>query len=76
MDYTCKTQNKTIEELEKMQESSEYKPVDVEDEIEKFFETVEDPQDPCGINKLTVQNNVISIKPEDMGGDNNYNPGF
>ena len=46
------------------------------DEIEKFFETVEDPQDPCGINKLTVQNNVISIKPEDMGGDNNYNPGF
>ena len=65
-----------IEELEKMQEASEYKPVDVEDEIEKFFETVEDPQDPCGINKLTVQNNVISIKPEDMGGDNNYNPGF
>jgi DNA-directed RNA polymerase II subunit RPB1 len=65
-----------IEELEKMQEASEYKPVDIEDEIEKFFETVEDPQDPCGINKLTVQNNVISIKPEDMGGDNNYNPGF
>ena len=65
-----------IEELEKMQDASEYKPVDIEDEIEKFFETVEDPQDPCGINKLTVQNNVISIKPEDMGGDNNYNPGF
>ena len=65
-----------IEELEKMQESSEYKPMDVENEIEKFFDTIEDPQDPCGIKKLTVQNNVISIKPEDMGGDNNYNPGF
>jgi DNA-directed RNA polymerase II subunit RPB1 len=65
-----------IEELEKMQESSEYKPIDVENEIEKFFETIEDPQDPCGIKKLTIQNNVVSIKPEDMGGDNNYNPGF
>ena len=65
-----------IEELEKMQESSEYKPINVENEIEKFFETIDDPQDPCGIKKLTVQNNVISIKPEDMGGDNNYNPGF
>jgi len=65
-----------IEELEKMQESSEYKPINVENEIEKFFETIDDPQDPCGIKKLTVQNNVISIKPEDMGTDNNYNPGF
>jgi DNA-directed RNA polymerase II subunit RPB1 len=65
-----------IEELEKMQESSEYKPINVENEIEKFFETIDDPQDPCGIKKLSVQNNVISIKPEDMGGDNNYNPGF
>jgi DNA-directed RNA polymerase II subunit RPB1 len=65
-----------IDELQKLQETSEYKPVDLNNEIEKFFETVEDPQDPCGINKLSIQNNVISIKSENLGQDDDYNPGF
>jgi DNA-directed RNA polymerase II subunit RPB1 len=65
-----------IDELQKLQETSEYKPLDLNNEIEKFFETVEDPQDPCGVNKLSIQNNVISIKHENLGQDDDYNPGF
>jgi hypothetical protein len=65
-----------IDELQKLQETSEYKPLDLNNEIEKFFETVEDPQDPCGVNKLSIQNNVISIKVENSGQDDDYNPGF
>ena len=65
-----------IEELQKMEATSEYKPIDVETEIEKFFGESDNPEDPCGINKLTIQNNVISIRPENMGDDDNYNPGF
>ena len=65
-----------IDELQKLQETSEYVPLDLNNEIEKFFETVEDPQDPCGVNKLSIINNVISIKHENLGQDDDYNPGF
>jgi DNA-directed RNA polymerase II subunit RPB1 len=65
-----------IEEMQKLEETSEYKPMNVEDEIDKFFGNVQNPDDPCGINKISIQNNVISIDAEDMGKDNNYNPGF
>jgi DNA-directed RNA polymerase II subunit RPB1 len=65
-----------IEELQKMEATSEYRPINLENEIEKFFGTTENPEDPCGINKLSIQNNVISIKAENMGEDDNYNPGF
>jgi hypothetical protein len=27
-------------------------------------------------NKIAIQNNVITIKAENMGNDNSYNPGF
>ena len=65
-----------IEELQKLEAASEYKPVIVEDIIDKFFENVENPDDPCGINKIAIDNNVITINEEDMGKDNDYNPGF
>jgi len=65
-----------IEEMQKLEETSEYKPVDIEDEIEKFFGESGNPEDPCGVNKLTIQNNVTTITAQDMGNDNNYNPGF
>jgi DNA-directed RNA polymerase II subunit RPB1 len=65
-----------IDEMQKLEAVSEYKPVNVEEEIEKFFGAVENPDDPCGINKISIQNNVVTIQPEDMGKDNNYNPGF
>jgi DNA-directed RNA polymerase beta' subunit len=65
-----------IEELQKLEAASEYKPVIAEDIIDKFFETVQNPDDPCGINKIAIDNNVITINEEDMGKDNDYNPGF
>ena len=65
-----------IEEMQNYTATSEYKPINVENEIEKFFGTVDDPQDPCGINKLAIQNNVVTIKASDMGKDTDYNPGF
>ena len=65
-----------IEEMQKLEETSEYKPINVEDEIDKFFGNVQNPDDPCGTNKISIQNNVITIEAEDMGNDNTYNPGF
>jgi DNA-directed RNA polymerase II subunit RPB1 len=65
-----------IEEMQKLSETINYEPLNVDNEIEKFFGSVENPEDPCGINKLTIQNNVITIKPENMGSDNTYDPGF
>jgi DNA-directed RNA polymerase II subunit RPB1 len=65
-----------IEEMQKLEAASEYKFVDAEAEIEKFFGEFDNPEDPCGINKLSIQNNVVTIKQVDMGGDNNYDPGF
>ena len=65
-----------IEEMQKLEAVSEYKPMNVEDEIDKFFGKVDNPEDPCGVNKISIQNNVVTIKEEDMGKDNNYNPGF
>ncbi len=65
-----------IEEMQKLEASSEYKYINVDEEIEKFFGDAENPDDPCGLNKITIQNNVITIKSENMGNDNSYNPGF
>ncbi len=65
-----------IEEMQKLEAASEYKFVDADAEIEKFFGEFDNPEDPCSINKLSIQNNVITIKQVDMGGDNSYDPGF
>ena len=62
--------------MQKLDAASEYKYVDPEEEIEKFFGAVDNEQDPCGPNKINIQNNVITIKAENMGNDNTYNPGF
>jgi len=65
-----------IEELQKLEAVSEYKPLDVDEEIENFFGTSTDAEGSCGINKISIQNNVITIKASDLGKDTNYNPGF
>ena len=65
-----------IDEMQKLDAVSEYKPFIVEDEINKFFGDVESTEDPCGINKISIQNNVVTIQTEDLGKDNDYNPGF
>jgi DNA-directed RNA polymerase beta' subunit len=65
-----------IEEMQKMEEVSPYVQMNVEDEIEAFFGGIDNPEDPCGIHKIAIQNNVVTIQPEDIGKDNDYNPGF
>ncbi len=66
-----------LEKYQKMDAASEYKFVNIEDEIDKFFggETAE--EDPCGPNKIAVQNNVVTIKGKTLGEDNDaYDIGF
>jgi DNA-directed RNA polymerase beta' subunit len=66
-----------IEEMAKLEAATEYKNVDVVDEIDKFFGNIENPNDKCSTNKIAIQNNVVSIKAKDMGQeDDDYNPGF
>lgn len=65
-----------IQEMQKLEAASEYNPMDADTEIEKFFGETNNPDDKCGLNKIAIQNNVITIHAEDMGGDNDYNPGF
>jgi DNA-directed RNA polymerase II subunit RPB1 len=65
-----------IEEMMSLEATSEYKPVDEAEEIEKFFGQAENPLDACSSSNLLIQNNVSNIKAIDMGNDNNYNPGF
>jgi DNA-directed RNA polymerase beta' subunit len=65
-----------IEEMQKLEASSEYKFIDPDEEIEKFFGAYEDPNEKCSPNKITLQNNAINIKSFNIGNDNNYNPGF
>jgi DNA-directed RNA polymerase II subunit RPB1 len=65
-----------IQEMQKLEAASEYKPIDVDDEIEKFFGETQNPDDKCSVTTIAMQNNVITIQAEDMGNDNDYNPGF
>lgn len=66
-----------IDEMRNLEETSLYKPANVEEEIEEFFGSVENPDDPCGINKIAIQNNVVSIQEEDLGkGAEKYSMGF
>jgi DNA-directed RNA polymerase II subunit RPB1 len=65
-----------IEEMQKLDAASEYKYINTDEEIEKFFGDAVSLDDPCGPNKISIQNNVITIKPENYGKDNTYDPGF
>ncbi len=66
-----------IDQMQRLEEDSKYEPpTDANEEIDEFFGEVEKPDDDCAPAKLAVQNNVVTIKPSDMGGDNEYNPGF
>lgn len=68
-----------IDEITKLQETSEYKSVDEQETIEEFFGAKENPDDPCSINKISINNNVINLSikhAEDMTNNDDYNPGF
>ena len=65
-----------IEEMQKLEEVSEFRAFNVDEEIEKFFGESTEPEDNCNISKISVQNNVVTIKAQNLGKDNDYNPGF
>jgi len=65
-----------LDEMRKLDEVAVYEKINEEESIEKLFGGVENPDDQCSSNKLTIQNNVVSIKTADLGKDNTYNPGF
>jgi DNA-directed RNA polymerase II subunit RPB1 len=69
-----------LEEMSKLDEMVRYEnPEDVEavnESIDKAFGGVESIDAPCSTNHLVIQNNVVSIKTSELGGDNEYNPGF
>ena len=65
-----------IQEMQRLENISEYIPKDDNAVIEEFFGETENPDDSCSITKIAIQNNVISLKVEDTGNDDNYNPGF
>lgn len=65
-----------IAEMQKFEATNEYQYIDADEEIEKFFGDAEALDDKCGPNKIAIQNNVITIKAQNLGNDNSYDPGF
>jgi len=66
-----------METMKTLEEEKQYegKYSEEEDQIEKSFH-VENVEDACASVNMAIQNNVVSIKPKDMGKDNTYEPGF
>jgi len=66
-----------MSEMQRLEETTPYEYMDVEETIEKMFGDVENPQDLCSIPSLTIQSNITSIKTTDLGTTpDEYNPGF
>jgi DNA-directed RNA polymerase beta' subunit len=66
-----------MSEMHRLEETTPYEYMDVEETIEKMFGDVENPQDLCSIPSLTIQSNITSIKTTDLGTTpDEYNPGF
>lgn len=65
-----------LDEMMKLEENMKYEQTEDDKIIEEAFGEIEESGDSCSTKNLVVQNNVVSIKFSDMGGDNDYNPGF
>jgi len=64
-----------MKEMSLLDEKIKYEIVDLNDVINKqLFGEQENPEDPCSINKLTMENNVANIETEELGSDDDYNP--
>jgi len=49
------------------------------DEVDNMFASLspdDSAPEPCSLANIRIVNNVSSIKETDLGGDNDYNPGF
>ena len=64
-----------LNEMISLEEKYKYDYENKEDLIEQgLFGTLEDQNDTCSTKNLTIDNNIVNIQSEDMGGDNDYNP--
>jgi DNA-directed RNA polymerase II subunit RPB1 len=63
-----------MEEMMKINEVTQIKHVNKMEEIEKLFYNKDKYDDKCSIEHISIQNNVIHIKPKYTGEDNDYNP--
>jgi DNA-directed RNA polymerase II subunit RPB1 len=64
-----------INEMIKLEEASVYIFKGLEESIEDgLIEGIESSDDKCSTQQLQIQTNVVNIKAEELGGDNDYDP--
>ena len=64
-----------INEMINLEEKIKYEYQNSEDVInDALFKGLEDQNDKCSTQQLQIQTNVVNIKAEEMGGDNDYDP--
>jgi DNA-directed RNA polymerase II subunit RPB1 len=62
-------------EMIKLDEQYRYEYENKEDLIDKgLFGVIEDDKDACSTKNLTIEDNIVNIITQDLGGDNDYNP--
>ena len=68
---------KEVVEISKSHEQSELQNTIPDEEfIDKEFGEIEDPNDICSLNNLSINIDINNLKDSNMGTTNNYNPGF
>jgi len=64
-----------LNEMISLEEKYKYEHENKEDIIDNgLFGNLEDQNDACSTKNLTIENNIMHIQSEEMGGDNEYNP--
>jgi len=64
-----------MNEMQKTEEAVEFDNMSEQEKIEDMY-TKKDTTQECSLSNLMIQNNVNNIKTVDIGGDDDYNPGF
>jgi DNA-directed RNA polymerase II subunit RPB1 len=65
-----------LEEIKKQDEVTDYEKIDVSKKIEEVLGYSDNPNDPCSMNNLKIQNNVVNISASDLGDSKDYNLNF
>ena len=63
-----------LKEITKNKASQELEISDNDKYIEKYFGDLTDPNDPCNVSNLTINNNISNIKKVDLGNNDDYDP--
>ena len=64
-----------LNEMISLEEKYKYEHENKEDIIDNgLFGNLEDQNEACSTKNLTIENNIMHIQSEEMGGDNEYNP--